>query len=78
MTVFNAQDGQSAVSSYDLRISCGAAALVARKILPPVIADIVVAEMTWWKESTWTANHERLRLVIAEIQILAELQERAA
>lgn len=73
MTVFNAGDGQSGVSAYELRLSASAAGTLARKILPPVIA-----EMTWWKESTWTANHEKLRLVIAEINGLAAGQGRVA
>lgn len=78
MTVFGTNPGQSGSSAYELRIQAGATAVLARKVLPPVIVDIVVAEMTWWKESTWTANHERLKLVIAEIQALAAVQGKAA
>ncbi len=69
MTIFGAE---TKPSTYELRIAASSAANLARKILPPVLADIVAAEIGWMKDSTWVANHDRLKTVIAEVNALAE------
>src|SRR5581483_11987962 len=58
--------------AYELRQAASKAAVLAKKILPPMIGDIVSAEIGWMKDSTWTTNHARLKHVIAEINELAE------
>lgn len=75
MTIYGAE---SVSAAYELRVAAGKAANLARKVLPPVIGEIVFREMEWMKDSTWAANHDRLKLAIAEVNALAEARERAA
>lgn len=69
MTIYGAPTTPTA---YELRIAAGKAANLARKVLPPVLGEIVYREMEWMKDSTWAANHDRLKLAIAEVNALAE------
>lgn len=65
-------------AAYELHLAAGAAACTARKLLPPLIAEIVAAEIGWLKDSNWRASQDRLRLVVAEVEALATERKAAA
>lgn len=68
MSIYNTQAVNDA---YELKKAADVAVNTAPKVLPPAIAEVVITEIRFTKESTWTPNRERLRKLINEINALA-------